>query len=114
MKTEPIRDVGVGGTTLSIRKTAFCDVHSPLQNESTSACSSDENNDSSSSLFPAEARAKSRLRLRKARKTLAESRNSSPILAVPVISPERLVLLNCLIMSMPELTSGKQFSGLMH
>lgn len=90
MKTEPIRDVGVGGTTLSVRKTAFCNVHSPLQNESASACSSDENNDSSSSLFPAEARAKSRLRLRKARKTLAESRNSSPILAVPVISPESI------------------------
>lgn len=93
MKTESIRDTGVNGTSLSVRKTAFCDIHSPLQNESASVSSSDEDNDSSSSLLlPAEARAISKQRLRKARKALAEGRTTSPILAVPVISPERFVL----------------------
>lgn len=92
MKTEPMRDTGINGTTLSIRKTAFCDIHSPQTESALMAISSsEEDKESSCSLMlPAEARAKSRLRLRKARKALSESRNSSPVLAVPVISPNRL------------------------
>lgn len=92
MKTEPMRDTGINGTTLSVRKTAFCDIHSPQTESALMAVSSseDDKESSCSSMLPAEARAKSRLRLRKARKALSESRNSSPVLAVPVISPNRL------------------------
>lgn len=93
MKIEPIRETSSNGTLVSVRKTAFCDVHTPVDTDcfpqlnsslDDSGCSPDK-----MPVTPAEARAKSRQKMRKARKILAEKRNAMPVVSIPVIPPAR-------------------------
>ncbi|KAG1663140.1 Peregrin [Nymphon striatum] len=90
MKMEPVRDVtaaSVGGSPFTVRKTAYCDVHTPAENESAGSEDGDGRMDS---VKKAKAKAKSRLKMRKARKILAEKRSAVPVVSIPKIPPERL------------------------
>ena len=93
MKIEPIHESTINGQTISVRKTAFCDVHTPPNMDFhpmiDNGVSSDEENKPKSPLTPAEVKAKSRTVMRKARKILAEKRNAVPIVSIPTISPKK-------------------------
>ena len=99
MKIEPVTDPFNGGA-LSVRKTAFCDVHTPpdqvFNPMMDHGVSSDEETPSAksrktASMTPAEAKAKSKNNMRRARKLLAEKRNALPVVSIPTISPKKFV-----------------------
>jgi bromodomain and PHD finger-containing protein 1 len=91
MKIEPVREMSINGTTVSVKKTAFCDVHTPPDMDYhpmiDNGVSSDEEN--KHAMTPGQAKAKSRIKMRKARKILAEKRNAVPIVSIPTISPQK-------------------------
>jgi bromodomain and PHD finger-containing protein 1 len=90
MKIEPIRETNVNGVYVSVRKTAFCDVHMPAdQPQGPMINNGDENEDKS--IAAKVAKAKSRQKMRKARKILAEKRNAMPVVSIPMIPPHRYV-----------------------
>ena len=68
----------------AIRKTAFCDIHTPANMKGTSmvANSESENDDKT-------AQEKVRIKMRKARKILAEKRNAMPVVSIPMIPEKR-------------------------
>ncbi|KAM5229783.1 peregrin isoform 9-T9 [Hipposideros larvatus] len=101
MKMEPVRETGANGTSFSVRKTAYCDIHTPpgsarrLPALSHSEGEEEEEEEeeegkSWSSEKVKKAKAKSRIKMKKARKILAEKRAAAPVVSVPCIPPHRL------------------------
>ncbi|XP_064607465.1 peregrin-like isoform X2 [Liolophura sinensis] len=95
MKIEPVREPSATGTALSVRKTAYCDVHTPADSECTPMLTSDENEDKT--LSAKKAKAKSRIKMRKARKILAEKRNALPVVSIPIIPEQRISKIAALV-----------------
>ncbi|KAM4720912.1 peregrin isoform 2-T2 [Rhinophrynus dorsalis] len=101
MKMEPVRETGANGTSFSVRKTAYCDIHTPpgsvcklpALSHSEGEEEDDEEEDEGkgwSSEKVKKAKAKSRIKMKKARKILAEKRAAAPVVSVPCIPPHRL------------------------
>ncbi|XP_019626867.1 PREDICTED: peregrin-like isoform X9 [Branchiostoma belcheri] len=89
MKMEPVRETGVNGTSISVRKTAYCDVHTPQGWDRTRHMMSEEDEDVPKGMSAKKAKKfkeeKSRQKMRKARKMLAEKRSAMPVVSVPYI-----------------------------
>ncbi|KAJ3586014.1 hypothetical protein NHX12_012416 [Muraenolepis orangiensis] len=83
MKMEPVRETGANGTSFSVRKTAYCDIHTPPGSARPLA-------GGWSSERAKRAKAKSRIKMKRARKILAEKRAAAPVVSVPCIPPHRL------------------------
>ncbi|XP_044307854.1 peregrin isoform X7 [Varanus komodoensis] len=108
MKMEPVRETGANGTSFSVRKTAYCDIHTPpgsmrrlpaLSHSEGEEEEDEEEEDGKgwSSEKVKKAKAKSRIKMKKARKILAEKRAAAPVVSVPCIPPHRLSkITNCL------------------
>ncbi|XP_077132429.1 peregrin isoform X5 [Ranitomeya variabilis] len=108
MKMEPVRETGANGTSFSVRKTAYCDIHTPpgsvCKLPALSHSEGEEEDDEEeeegkvwSSEKVKKAKAKSRIKMKKARKILAEKRAAAPVVSVPCIPPHRLSkITNCL------------------
>ncbi|XP_053326065.1 peregrin isoform X1 [Spea bombifrons] len=101
MKMEPVRETGANGTSFSVRKTAYCDIHTPpgsvcklpaLSHSEGEDEDDEEEEDGKgwSSERVKKAKAKSRIKMKKARKILAEKRAAAPVVSVPCIPPHRL------------------------
>ncbi|XP_017264958.1 peregrin [Kryptolebias marmoratus] len=113
MKMEPYRETGANGTSFSVRKTAYCDIHTPpgsarplggvggasmgssnsdgeLEEDDEPSLGQDEDSKGWSSERAKRAKAKSRLKMKRARKILAERRAAAPVVSVPCIPPHRL------------------------
>ncbi|XP_078517980.1 peregrin isoform X2 [Lissotriton helveticus] len=101
MKMEPVRETGANGTSFSVRKTAYCDIHTPPgsvrklpdishSEEEEEDDEDEEDGKSWSSEKVKKAKAKSRIKMKKARKILAEKRAAAPVVSVPCIPPHRL------------------------
>ncbi|TRY81725.1 hypothetical protein DNTS_031313 [Danionella cerebrum] len=119
MKMEPVRETGANGTSFSVRKTAYCDLHTPPGSTNTpgvggaSAGSSnsegeiddDEEEELVSGVAGPEeeggikgwtserakrAKVKSRIKMKRARRILAERRAAAPVVSVPCIPPHKL------------------------
>ncbi|KAE8612406.1 hypothetical protein XENTR_v10012843 [Xenopus tropicalis] len=101
MKMEPVRETGANGTSFSVRKTAYCDIHTPpgsvcklpaLSHSEGEEEDDEEEEDGKgwSSEKVKKAKAKSRIKMKKARKILAEKRAAAPVVSVPCIPPHRL------------------------
>uniref|UniRef100_A0A8C7GKL6 Bromodomain and PHD finger containing 1 n=1 Tax=Oncorhynchus kisutch TaxID=8019 RepID=A0A8C7GKL6_ONCKI len=113
MKMEPVRETGANGTSFSVRKTAYCDIHTPpglarplggvggasmgsshsegeLEEDDEPSIGHDDDTKGWSSERAKRAKAKSRLKMKRARKILAEKRNAAPVVSVPCIPPHRL------------------------
>ena len=100
MKMEPVRETGANGTSFSVRKTAYCDIHTPpgsarrlpalshSEGEEEEEEEEDEGKSWSSEKVK-KAKAKSRIKMKKARKILAEKRAAAPVVSVPCIPPHR-------------------------
>ena len=101
MKMEPIRETGIHGTSISIRKTAYCDIHTPPEAEKrpspvkkklalkAEAENGDEGKGKGKGWSAKKAKAQSRKNMRKARKILAEKRAALPVVSIPIIPPKR-------------------------
>ena len=112
MKMEPVRETGANGTSFSVRKTAYCDIHTPpgsarpiggaggtsmgsshsegeLEEDDEPSIGHDDDSKGWSSERAKRAKAKSRLKMKRARKILAEKRNAAPVVSVPCIPPHR-------------------------
>ncbi|XP_052016231.1 bromodomain-containing protein 1 isoform X2 [Apodemus sylvaticus] len=96
MKMEPVKELTGGGTTFSVRKTAYCDVHTPpgctrrplniygdveMKN---GVCRKE------SSVKTVRSTSKVRKKAKKAKKTLAEPCTVLPTVCAPYIPPQRL------------------------
>ncbi|XP_051964923.1 peregrin-like [Xyrauchen texanus] len=112
MKMEPVRETGANGTSFSVRKTAYCDIHTPpgsarplggvggaSMGSSHSEGEAEDEDDVPvgeedgkgwSSERAKRAKAKSRLKMKRARKILAERRAAAPVVSVPCIPPHKL------------------------
>uniref|UniRef100_H3DKP4 Bromodomain and PHD finger containing 1 n=1 Tax=Tetraodon nigroviridis TaxID=99883 RepID=H3DKP4_TETNG len=113
MKMEPVRETGANGTSFSVRKTAYCDIHTPpgsarplggvggasigsshsegeLEDDDEGSIGHDDDSKGWSSERAKRAKAKSRLKMKRARKILAERRAAAPVVSVPCIPPHRL------------------------
>uniref|UniRef100_A0AAZ1XS18 Bromodomain and PHD finger containing, 1 n=1 Tax=Oreochromis aureus TaxID=47969 RepID=A0AAZ1XS18_OREAU len=113
MKMEPVRETGANGTSFSVRKTAYCDIHTPpgsarplggvggasmgssnsegeLEEDDEPSIGHDDDSKGWSSERVKRAKAKSRLKMKRARKILAERRAAAPVVSVPCIPPHRL------------------------
>uniref|UniRef100_A0A7N6BPK9 Bromodomain and PHD finger containing, 1 n=1 Tax=Anabas testudineus TaxID=64144 RepID=A0A7N6BPK9_ANATE len=113
MKMEPVRETGANGTSFSVRKTAYCDIHTPpgsaqplggvggasmgsshsegeLEDDDEPSIGHDDDSKGWSSERAKRAKAKSRLKMKRARKILAERRAAAPVVSVPCIPPHRL------------------------
>lgn len=69
---------------MAIRKTAFCDMHTPANMKGTSMVANSESDSEMKS-----AQELSRIKMRKARKILAEKRNAVPVVSIPIIPEKR-------------------------
>ncbi|XP_046340784.1 bromodomain-containing protein 1-like isoform X5 [Haliotis rufescens] len=92
MKIEPVRECGPNGTTNGVRKTAYCDVHTPADSDCTPHLA-----DEDKSVSAKKAKEKSRIKMRKARKILAEKRNAVPVVSIPIIPQSRLTRISSLV-----------------
>uniref|UniRef100_W5K829 Bromodomain and PHD finger containing 1 n=1 Tax=Astyanax mexicanus TaxID=7994 RepID=W5K829_ASTMX len=111
MKMEPVRETGANGTSFSVRKTAYCDIHTPpgsarplggvggastshsegeAEDEEEVSAVGEEEGKGWSSERAKRAKAKSRRKMKRARKILAERRAAAPVVSVPCIPPHRL------------------------
>uniref|UniRef100_A0A3B4BMS4 Bromodomain and PHD finger containing, 1 n=1 Tax=Pygocentrus nattereri TaxID=42514 RepID=A0A3B4BMS4_PYGNA len=111
MKMEPVRETGANGTSFSVRKTAYCDIHTPpgsarplggvggastshsegeAEDEEDVGGVGEEEGKGWSSERAKRAKAKSRRKMKRARKILAERRAAAPVVSVPCIPPHRL------------------------
>ncbi|KAL5015436.1 hypothetical protein ScPMuIL_009706 [Solemya velum] len=88
MKIEPFKETSATGTNLSVRKTSYCDVHTPANSECTPMLG--DSDDDMSIDAKKKAKEKSRIKMRKARKILAEKRNAMPVVSIPIIPAQRL------------------------
>ncbi|XP_076469577.1 peregrin-like isoform X2 [Babylonia areolata] len=102
MKIQAIRE-GPNGGVSGVTKTAFCDVHMSPNSEWTPMLADDDS--PNNSISAKEAKAKSRMKMRKARKILAEKRNAVPVVSIPIIPQERLSKISSLV----SLTRKDQF-----
>uniref|UniRef100_A0A3B4T6F0 Bromodomain and PHD finger containing 1 n=1 Tax=Seriola dumerili TaxID=41447 RepID=A0A3B4T6F0_SERDU len=107
MKMEPVRETGANGTSFSVRKTAYCDIHTPpgsarplggvggasmgsshsegeLEEDDEPSIGHDDDSKGWSSERAKRAKAKSRLKMKRARKILAERRAAAPVVSVPL------------------------------
>jgi len=96
MKVEQIRDIGTlfgDGPSVTFRKTAFCEQHSPKENEeqanTTSTGTADDTVSPDCSDLLADYRAKMREKVKHARILLADNSQYGPIISIPVVSPNR-------------------------
>lgn len=119
MKMEPVRETGANGTSFSVRKTAYCDIHTPpgsarplggvggasmgsshsegeLEEDDEPSIVHDDDSKGWSSERAKRAKAKSRLKMKRARKILAERRAAAPVVSVPCIPPHRYAHATCL------------------
>ncbi|XP_063845225.1 bromodomain-containing protein 1-like isoform X2 [Scylla paramamosain] len=85
MKIDAMRETNVNGTSVTVRKAAYCDMHTPADSDARPQL--DEIMDSAKK---AAAKAASRQKMKKARKILAEKRSAAPIVSVPTIPADRL------------------------
>ncbi|XP_033115032.1 bromodomain-containing protein 1-like [Anneissia japonica] len=96
MKMEPVREPGINGTSISIRKAAFCDIHTPAGVEKKPVLRKEKspvNEDvtgKGKGWSAKKAKAQSRKNMRKARKILAEKRSAMPVVSIPCIPPKRI------------------------
>ena len=90
MKIEPVRDANSSSPGMSVRKTAFCDVHTPPDKMGTPMISNgDSDGDEELKSTNKKVKAKSKLKMRKARKILAEKRNMMPVVSIPIIPQKK-------------------------
>uniref|UniRef100_A0A9J7YHT8 Bromodomain and PHD finger containing, 1 n=1 Tax=Cyprinus carpio carpio TaxID=630221 RepID=A0A9J7YHT8_CYPCA len=111
MKMEPVRETGANGTSFSVRKTAYCDIHTPPGSalpltgvggasvgsshsegeaeDEEDVVGGEEDGKGWSSERAKRAKAKSRLKMKRARKILAERRAAAPVVSVPCIPPHK-------------------------
>nr|XP_053641088.1 LOW QUALITY PROTEIN: peregrin-like [Cherax quadricarinatus] len=87
MKIDAVRETSVSGTSVTVRKAAYCDMHTPADSDARPQL--DEIMDSAKK---AAAKAASRQKMKKARKILAEKRSAAPIVSVPTIPADRPIL----------------------
>ncbi|XP_067934772.1 peregrin-like [Watersipora subatra] len=86
MKVESVKSaVPTSPSGLTIRKTAFCDLHSPANMKGSSMVANSESDADTKT-----AQEKSRLKMRRARKILAEKRNAVPVVSIPMIPEKRV------------------------
>ncbi|GIX89096.1 peregrin [Caerostris extrusa] len=97
MRMEAVRENNANGTSYNVRKTAYCDVHAPADMDT----NQEDDNGKTDTFKKAKAKAKSREKMRKARKILAEKRTAVPIVSLPTIPPERLTKISSMV-SMPK------------
>ncbi|XP_022298167.2 peregrin-like isoform X2 [Crassostrea virginica] len=91
MKIEPIKESSANGLTVSVRKTVYCDVHTPADSDCTPCLTGgDSSDDDNKSASAKKAKEKSKLKMKKARKILAEKRNALPVVSIPIIPQSRL------------------------
>ncbi|XP_077982375.1 peregrin-like isoform X2 [Glandiceps talaboti] len=91
MKMEPVRETGANGTTVSVRKTAYCDIHTPpFGCDKLPEKGSGDGKGKGKAWLAKKAKAESRKNMRKARKILAEKRSAMPIVSIPHIPPHRI------------------------
>lgn len=91
MKIEPIKESSANGLTVSVRKTVYCDVHTPADSDCTPCLTgADSSEDDNKSASAKKAKEKSKLKMKKARKILAEKRNALPVVSIPIIPQSRL------------------------
>ncbi|PVD24392.1 hypothetical protein C0Q70_14874 [Pomacea canaliculata] len=95
MKIEAIKEPGPSGVAAGVRKTAFCDVHTPANSDWTPMLADDDS--PTNSISAKEAKAKSRIKMRKARKILAEKRNAVPVVSIPIIPQQRLTKIAAMV-----------------
>ncbi|KAK7082225.1 Bromodomain and PHD finger-containing protein 1, partial [Halocaridina rubra] len=81
MKIDAVRETSVNGTSVTVRKAAYCDMHTPADSDARPQL--DEIMDSAKK---AAAKAASRQKMKKARKILAEKRSAAPVVSVPTIT----------------------------
>ena len=88
MKIDAVKDSGGNGPSVSVRKTAYCDAHTPADSD----CKPNVGAESSlgETIRKAQSKAAFRDKMRKARKILAEKRSAAPIISIPTIPPERV------------------------
>ncbi|XP_045615896.1 peregrin isoform X4 [Procambarus clarkii] len=92
MKIDAVRETSVNGTSVTVRKAAYCDMHTPADSDARPQL--DEIMDSAKK---AAAKAASRQKMKKARKILAEKRSAAPIVSVPTIPADRIQKLAALV-----------------
>lgn len=92
MKIDAVRETSVSGTSVTVRKAAYCDMHTPADSDARPQL--DEIMDSAKK---AAAKAASRQKMKKARKILAEKRSAAPIVSVPTIPADRIQKLASLV-----------------
>ncbi|KAF2354546.1 Bromodomain [Trinorchestia longiramus] len=85
MKIDAIRETSVAGTSVTVRKAAYCDMHTPHD-----ADQGEEGEAGGAAKRAAEAKAAWRQKMKKARKILAEKRSAAPMVALPTIPPDRI------------------------
>lgn len=91
MKIEPVRETGINGTSVSVRKTAYCDAHMPTDVDYGPMIDNGVSDDEDKKMSAEEIKAKNKQKMRKARKILAEKRHSAPIVSIPIIPSSRFV-----------------------
>jgi bromodomain and PHD finger-containing protein 1 len=93
MKIEPVQN-SPGGGGFNVRKTAFCDVHCPPDGTFLPMMDNgiDSDEEKPNTVTPAAVKEQSRIKMRQARKILAEKRNATPIVSIPIIPDDRLVV----------------------
>ena len=87
MKIDTVKDSPSSGPNVSIRKTAYCDAHTPPDSDSRPLLG---DNSLGETLRKAQSKAAFREKMRKARKILAEKRSAAPIVSIPTIPPDRV------------------------
>ncbi|KAI8763989.1 bromodomain and PHD finger-containing protein 3-like isoform X1 [Biomphalaria glabrata] len=92
MKIEAVKEPGPNGISMGVRKTAFCDVHAQP-----SADNSMFPDDEKKSGSKEDAREQARIKMRKARKILAQKRHAVPNVSIPIIPEERLTKIASMI-----------------
>ncbi|XP_059806402.1 bromodomain and PHD finger-containing protein 3 isoform X1 [Hypanus sabinus] len=104
MKMEPVRETSANGTTFSVRKTAYCDVHSPpgsvkkilalddneAEEEEEDKVEDVEDGESPKKVSPKKTKAKSKQKTKKIKNLLEERRAAVPVVTVPQIPTHRL------------------------
>ncbi|KAK3601756.1 hypothetical protein CHS0354_016120 [Potamilus streckersoni] len=94
MRIEAIREPSSGGSAVSVRKTAYCDVHTPPDHEYKPVLAGSDDEKSNSIK---KAKEKSRIKMRKARKILAEKRNAMPVVNLPMIPQPRMARISQIV-----------------
>ena len=91
MKIDTVKDSPTSnGPNVSVRKTAYCDAHTPPDSDSRPLVSSAGDYSLGETLRKAQSKAVFREKMRKARKILAEKRSAAPIVSIPTIPPDRV------------------------